>query len=222
MLVVALGGPGCERKAIPPRLPTEPGGQATAGSTDDARALLEGGRLVFEDDFERESLGDHWTTKDHVWGIVGGAVHTADARNAGLWLDIELPERARISFDARSEPRTGGKPFEGDLKCEVFAERPEHQGGYILINGGWNNQLDVIARKDEHGADRKAQPAAPVEPSRIYRWTIVRDGAAIDWYRDDQRLMRYEDPEPVKGHFFGFNDWEANVFFDNLRVYALD
>lgn len=207
---------GCERKAIPARVALEPSAAAAPDP------LLEGGRLVFEDDFDRAVLGESWTTTHDGWRVVGGEIHSTQARNEGLWLTVELPTEARIEFDARSEPLPGGAPFPGDLKCEVFAERPEHQAGYLVINGGWNNQLDVIARQDEHGADRAAQAARAVEPSRTYRWAVVRKGATLSWFRDGALVMRYEDAQPIAGHYFGFNNWEASVFFDHLRVFSLE
>ncbi len=219
---------GCEKKAIPPRAPaTGPATQAGGAAADerpavDPRTLLEGGELVFEDDFERATFGDAWKTDHAGWVIEGGWAHSTRARNDGLWLTRELPDETRVEFDARSEPLPGGKPFPGDLKAEIFAERPEHEAGYILVNGGWTNRLDIIARQDEHGDDRKEQAAAKVEPSKTYRWAIARAGDTVYWFRDGQLHMSYQDANPVRGNYFGFNNWEANVYFDNLKVYALE
>ena len=33
--------------------------------------------------------------------------------------------------------------------------------------------------------------------------------------------LTYPDTEPLTGRFFGFNNWEAKVTFDNLAVYDL-
>ncbi|MGM0575704.1 MAG: hypothetical protein ACQEXJ_08250 [Myxococcota bacterium] len=210
----------CERKAIPPRTSTTAGGAGTA--EEDPSALLEGGTLVFSDDFEREDLGDDWTTEHEGWRIVDGELGSTAAENEGLWLADELPEHARIEFDARSLPLPGGKPFPGDIKAEVFAEEPEHEGGYVIINGGWNNRLDVIARKDEHGTDRRERPAAEVEPGKTYRWAIARRDGTLYWFRDGELQMRYPDANPVRGRYFGFNNWRTNVRYDDLAVYRLD
>ncbi|MGZ3458496.1 MAG: hypothetical protein ACXU86_08310, partial [Archangium sp.] len=35
---------------------------------------------------------------------------------------------------------------------EIFGDGSDHASGYVLIHGGWNNSLSIIARLDEHGA----------------------------------------------------------------------
>lgn len=221
-IIVLSVGPmtgGCEKKEIPPRTSTATG---PAEQPDDPKRLLEGGELVFSDDFERSDLGEHWTTDHPGWRIVDGEVGSTEAKNEGLWLTEHLPERVRIEFDARSLPLEGNRPFPGDLKCEVFAEEPAHEAGYVIINGGWANRLDVIARRDEHGADRKERPAARVEPDRTYRWAVARVDGTLYWFRDGELQMLYEDADPVRGPYFGFNNWETNVRYDDLKIYRLD
>jgi hypothetical protein len=202
--------PGCEKRALPPKNDPSP------------RAHLVGGTLVFSDDFERIELGDSWRTKHPGWTLKDGALNDTNAKNAGVWLTQPLPDRVRVEFTARSEALTDGKPFPGDLKCEIFATQPEHQTGYILINGGWSNRLDVIARLDEHGEDRLTRDSSRVEPSVAYRWAIVRVDDSVQWFRDGKLVLSFPDADPVQGHYFGFNNWASNAFYDDLAVYALD
>ncbi len=212
--------PGCERKAIPAR------GVAAAASEAKVTApaaLLTGGTEVFRDDFERAELGSSWRSDHKDWRLDQGWLRSSAVDNAGVWLVRELPERARIEFDAKSMPMPDGKPFPGDIKCEVFATELAHQAGYVIINGGWQNRLDVVARLDEHGVDRKERPAAQVVPDRVYRWAIARDEAGtLHWFRDGVLQMSYPDAAPVPGRHFGFNNWRTNVAFDNLAVFRLD
>lgn len=208
----------CQVKDIPPRTASP---AATALQDGPPAALRSGGRLVLEDRFDGERLADHWQTKHTGWVVKHGAAHSTRARNEGLWLTILLPASTRIEFDAWSEASGPPGSFAGDLKCEVFAEQPTHEAGYVLINGGWNNQLDVIARLDEHGRDRAEKPAAPVEPGTRYRWTIMRYEGEIYWYRDDVLLMTYPDASPLQGRHFGFNNWESHAYFDNLTIFDI-
>jgi len=203
---------GCQKKAIPPR---------TAPPSDPMQHL-QGGKLVFEETFSGTGFSKSWNIiQGGDWSIVDGWAHSKKARNKGLWLaGFQLPDRVRIEFDIRSEPR-GKKRFEGDTKCEVFATEPAHEKGYILVNGGWNNQLDIIARLDEHGKDRKERAARPVEASKTYRWAVVRTDDTLYWFRDGALFMFYQDAQPVKGKYFGFNNWEAHLYVDNLKVFQL-
>lgn len=179
-----------------------------------AREGLTGGVLVFEDDFEREALGERWQDRSGHWRIRDGRLTVQGDRNEGVWLDFSLPERVRIEFDARATSD------EGDLKCEVFASEPRHQAGYIVILGGWHNTVSVIARLDEHGEDRLESPAR-AEKGRLHRFTLVRVSDTLRWYLDGTLVLEYHDEDPLRGRYFGFNDWNAPVEFDNLKIYQL-
>ncbi len=179
-----------------------------------AREGLEGGVLVFEDDFERNALGDRWLNRSGKWTIRDGRLAVRGDRNEGVWLDFPLPDRVRIEFDARA------LSDEGDLKCEVFASEPRHQAGYVVILGGWHNTVSVIARLDEHGQDR-LESSARAEKGRWHHFVLVRVSDSLRWYLDGELVLDYHDEDPLSGRYFGFNDWNAPVEFDNLKIYQL-
>lgn len=177
-------------------------------------------RLVFEDDFEREDVGDAWRAQGEAWSIDEGWLTVEGARNDALWLKTKLPARVRIEFDAMSLSE------EGDLKFEVFGDGYSHESGYIGIFGGWDNRLNIIARLDEHGEDRLiGAEGQRVEPERTYRFRIERTDHILRWYVDDALFIAYEDQEPLVHEddhaYFAFNDWDAPLRFDNVRVYEL-
>ncbi len=178
---------------------------------------LKEGTLIFSDDFERKSLGPDWIVNDtEHWRITDGWVHGQDAMNKGLWLNHDLPRKARIEFDARSESP------EGDLKCEVFAMAPEHQGGYIIIFGGWKNTINAIARLDEHGKDRRQTSTPKVVKGQSHHFTIVRSGNQLDWFIDNKPVLSFHDSDPIRGNYFGFNNWKVPNYYDNLKIYSLE
>jgi len=175
---------------------------------------LTGGTLVFQDDFQRDALGDDWLARSGKWRIVDGALHVQGDQNEGAWLNRPLPERVRIEFDARSESP------DGDLKFEVFCQEQRHQTGYIAILGGWKNTVSIIARLDEHGEDRK-EADATVQIGKVHHFTAVRTDDTLRWYVDGQFVLQYKDPAPIKGVYFGFNNWASRAFYDNLKIYQL-
>ena len=183
---------------------------------------LEGGKLVFEDDFERSGLGADWKVA-HAgeWDIEGGRlrankVEVYGDRNKGVWLLRKLPEKARIEFEAEVISS------KGDVKCEVFAEAPKHETGYSLIFGGWNNTINTIARKGEHEPARMVQiPHQPVQSRKRYRWAVVRNDNVVRWYVDGAYFLGYDDAAAVRGPYFGFNNWLSDVRFDNVQIYDL-
>jgi hypothetical protein len=191
------------------------------------------------------STGGHWRT-------VGGQLLSPGVKNNPLWLKAKLPQNVAVEFDARSQSP------EGDIKVEIFGDGSDHASGYVLIHGGWNNSLSIIARLDEHGpsvtqlqqeanrvaAEKKLGSAGlketgvfqphtrmrveqnpyPVQIGRTYHWRIERRGSVISWSIDGQPFMQFDDPFPLVGEKhdrFAFSSWEAQLYFDNLKVEAL-
>jgi hypothetical protein len=203
---------------------------AIVGLSHRPTAPVAGGTLVYEDDFERAEAGkDYFQGAPDAgwaagtWTLKDGRLHAEKIHNAALWLQVKLPKRVRIEFDARAETAAG------DLKCEVFGDGRNHQSGYILIHGGWHNSINTIARRDEHGEDRKEDNRCPtpnnrkrcVEPGVDYHWAVERTDHVLRWYLDGVLFLTYPDANPVEGEHFAFNNWEARVSFDNLRIYDL-
>ena len=200
--------PGCKKRPRTRALPAEAG--------------LSGGKLLFEDDFEK-GLGK-WEPEGSNWKVVQGRLYTGDApnENKGVWLSTPaLPPNVRIEFTATSVK--GNNPaFEGDIKCEFGGEAKEHAAGYIVIFGGWKNTLSSIAKKDEHGEGRLVVDGARrVEEGRTYAFAVVRLGDQIKWYLDGELFLTARDAEPLAGGAFGFNNWNSRVYFDNVRVFSL-
>ena len=176
-------------------------------------------KLVFQDDFNRAQLGPDYKFQGGDWQIKDDAVHSTKALNKCLWLQKPLPADAVVELEAASmSPR-------GDVKFTVFADGAEHETGYTLILGGWFNTISVIARSDEHGADRKErQHKGAVTPGRRHKFEMRRIGGRIDWFVDGAAYLSYDDPKPFRGaghDRFAFCNWESPVFFDNLRVYEI-
>ena len=182
-------------------------------------------REPFADGFERTVLGPDYRDTGPGYAVVGGALSAHGAHNHPLWLRKKLPHDVRIEFDAWStEPR-------GDIKVEVFGDGHSYDPdggrymatGYEVIFGGWYNAKSIIARLDEHGTDMVQRAEPKVVPGQHYHWKIERKRNVITWFVDDMTtpFLTFVDPEPLRGegnHYFGFNDWEAEVWFDDLRI----
>jgi hypothetical protein len=186
---------------------------------------------------DRGNLGPNWVQiKTSAWKVANGKLCVQNAHNHGIWLNRTLPVNARIEFEAT--PYTD----EGDLKAEVWGDGVSYATGssytnatsYLTILGGWKNTLQVLARLNEHGTDRKEikidkdsddQRQHPVHEGQTYRFKIERtDGKTIRWSVDGVDFFTWSDPSPLAGQghdHFGFNEWEAKVCFDNVKVTPL-
>ena len=62
-------------------------------------------------------------------------------------------------------------------------------------------------------------------PGQLYRFKVERtDGKTVRWFVDDIEFLSLADTQPLAGaghDHFGFNDWDAKVCFDNVRVTPL-
>ena len=180
---------------------------------------------TFEDRFERGRLGPDWLDTGGDYSLVDGHLRVRGARNHPLWLRRPLPRDVRIEFRGRSQSP------DGDIKVEVFGdgrsfatEDSYTATSYVLVFGGWRNTLNVLARMDEHGDDRLVRRAPSVVPGRWYRFEVERVGAKISWWIDGAPMHELDDAEPLEGQgheHFAFNDWDAELWFDDLVVRAL-
>ncbi|HZY02471.1 MAG TPA: hypothetical protein VFF02_03165 [Anaeromyxobacteraceae bacterium] len=176
----------------------------------------------YHDDFQRERIGPDWFAAGGQWRIRDGELWSPGVKNNPLWLRMRLPRDAAVEFDARSE--TGAGPRAGDIKFEIFGNGRDHASGYVCIFGGWGNQISVIARLDEHGADRRERRDVKVVPGRSYHMRVERAGRELRWLVDGELFLTFDDPRPLEGRGhdrFGFSSWQADVFFDNLRIRPL-
>lgn len=200
--------------------------------------------LPFRDDYSNPAtVAENYFSTGGLWRAVEGALLSPGVKNNPLWLEASLPNDVAVEFDVKSMSP------EGDIKVEIFGDGTDHASGYVLIHGGWNNSISIIARLDEHAPSFttiQAQAAGQdpvaaglyrsdsrvrvegspfkVEIGRQYHWRIERRGKVISWFIDGQPFMRFEDPLPLtgKGHDrFAFSSWEAQLYFDNLTVTAL-
>lgn len=183
------------------------------------------GRQLYADDFNREALGDDWNPTGDGARIEDGHLVIDGVKNHPLWLRTPLPDDVRIEFDTWTDDE------EGDIKVEVAGDGHASTtsanyvaSGYVLVFGGWNNRLNVLARQNEHGADRVSAGEPNVKPGRRYHFTIIRKGSELVWDVDGRELLRLDDPKPLRGdahRHFAFSGWESEVVFDNLVISSL-
>jgi hypothetical protein len=180
------------------------------------------GGPVFEDRFDRDRVGPSWWSTGGPWRIRDGELWGSGTRNNPLWLSLPLPDDVAVEFTARSETATGTRP--GDVKVEIFGNGRDAASGYVLVLGGWGNAVSAIVRGDEHGPDRVERGDLRVEPGRTYRMRVERRGSVLRWLVDGEEILAYDDPRPLAGpghDRFAFSSFDADLFFDDLRVTPL-
>jgi len=178
----------------------------------------------FTDAFDQATLPSWWHDTGGNYAVREGQLVAQNAYNHPLWLRKRLPKDVTIELDVQSRSAAG------DIKLELFGDGesfdPDRGGyvssGYVLIFGGWHNSLSVICRNNEHDEGRKsARTDRPVQPGQTYHFQVTRKQGLVDWRIDGAPFLSWTDPEPLSGaghEFLAFNDWEAEVHYDNLSV----
>jgi hypothetical protein len=205
---------------------------AESGTSVPSRALFADGSPA-----PSAKLGPNWyQSKTSAWSVENGRLCGRGARNHGVWLRKPIPINARIEFDAISSSA------EGDIKAELWGDGQSAATGqsytdatsYLAILGGWKNTVHVLARLNEHGADRKELKVDkdsddarqhPVSVGQAYRFKIERiDGKTLRWSVNGVEYMNWADADALAGighDHFGFNNWEVKVCYDNVKVTPL-
>jgi hypothetical protein len=225
-------GPAPKPAAVVPPVAPRPHPEASAAVRTSRPAIT----APFEDKFDRADLGPDWSALSPAWKIVNGRLCARGARNRGVWLLRKLPVNARIEFEAYAEAA------DGDLKAELWGDGESgatsatynNATSYLTILGGWKNTKHVLARLDEHGQDRLEldvdktsddERQRPVEVGQPYHFKIERaDGKTVSWSVNGLVYFELDDPSPLAGaghEHLGFNDWDAPVCFENLKVTPL-
>lgn len=179
---------------------------------------------LFSDSFDRGELGPDWrvTAPPGVYRLVDGELVVRGARNHPAWLARELPRDAVIEVDVRSMSNDGDIKVEAWGDGKSFATELEYtSSGYVFIHGGWKNRVTALCRLEEHGHDRQQRQDRPVMPGKKYHYMISRKGRSVKWFIDGELALQLEDPAPLEGPghaYFGFDDWETELRFDNLVI----
>lgn len=221
-------------------VPVVLGGLATGCKVKDPPPVTE----TWTDEFERDRIGSDYYKTGGGYEIVDGALKTSGSYNHPLWLRKTLPRDVRVEFDCWSNSP------DGDIKVEIFGDGMSHARnkgsynatGYVLIMGGWSNTKSIIARGDEHARNMPERKDVKVELGKRYRWIIERRDKKLTWWIHDagddeandqaregpgdraKPFLERIDPAPFHGsghQYFGFNNWESDSYFDNLRITPL-
>jgi len=178
-------------------------------------------QLPYVQDFSEGSVVEkHFASVGGYWRVVKGELLAPGVKYNPAWLLAKLPDDVAIEFTVRSEYP------EGDIRVELFGDGTDPGSGYVLVHGGWNNSLSVLARKDVNApslqtlqqqaaraADRMGLPSADLVKTGILKEdTPVRvenrmpvQGRRVYHYRIERRgtLLRWNiDGQP----FLELND----------------
>jgi Domain of unknown function (DUF6250) len=206
------------------------------------------GAVLFKDDF-REGLG-HWQIETERPGKIRADRGTLDVdvpAGATLWFRNELKGPIAIEFDATAIAAGGRNDRVSDLNCfwmarnsddvaPVFARKRSGRFAdyndlltYYLGLGGNNNTTTRFRR---YVGDPVQRPLLPehdlasrdvlLTGNRTQTITIVANGPQVEYWRNGQRLIRFNDAAPYTRGWFAFRTTQSHLRIEKFRVYALN
>jgi hypothetical protein len=190
-------------------------------------------RVPYQQDFSDPGVVERdFFSMGGYWRVVSGQLLGPQVKNNPLWLQARLPDDVAVEFDVRSEFP------EGDIRVELFGDGTDPGSGYVLIHGGWNNTMSVLARRDVNAPSltsttvfkedtrvRVTSTTFPVQVGRTYHWRVERRGTVLRWSIDGRPFLELNDPFPFKGYGhdrLGLSGFDSSISFDNLRVLPVD
>lgn len=187
---------------------------------------------------------DHWSVEQMPGGRVvtrGDALIIEDAAGCTAWLRQPLRAPVEVSYEVTVVSRGGPQDRVSDVNCFWMASDPTRPGKmpaprsgkfaeynslqtYYVGMGGNNNTTTRFRRYAGDGA----KPLLPeydlsakqflLEPNRTYRIRLVaRDGVAEFW-RDDEKIFSFRDPQPLTQGWFAIRTVKSHLEIRRLQI----
>ncbi|MDW5288281.1 DUF6250 domain-containing protein [Formosa sp. PL04] len=205
--------------------------------------------LIFEENFD--SGITNWVveqTPDGTVETIDSKLEIDDVSGCTVWLDKKFEGPIMIEYDVFLIQDGGLNDRVSDLNCFWMATDPKNptnlfadsdkRGGkfsnydalklYYMGVGGNENKTTRFRRYVGNG-ERPLLPQFDLsdaefmlEPNKAYHIKIVAYGGTIQYFRDNQLLVDFEDTDPYTSGYFGFRTVKNHMTVDNFKVYQLE
>ena len=204
--------------------------------------------LIFEDNFDSDL--SNWKVEQTPKGTVDinkSKLEIDDVSGCTVWLKERFEGSILIEYDVFLIQDNGPNDRVSDLNCFWMATDPENpsnlfansdqRGGkfsnydslklYYMGVGGNDNKTTRFRRYVGNG-ERPLRPEHDLsaekfmlEPNTPYHIKIVAHAGTIQYYRNDQLLVNFEDSDPYTSGYFGLRTVKNHMTVDNFKVYQL-
>ncbi len=178
-------------------------------------------KLVFEDRFERETLGNEWEALEGVWTIQDGQMVSV-SQGALVMPARTFPGLQKIEFEATAPASAAVRGRVSDLSpvLHAAAQNPL-RSGYFLQFGGQLNRRNALLRLGD-AVDERTEPL--IQPGRVHHLVAEFDGRCVRLTADGVVALEYAEPAPLLGP--GHDRLGVYIFtgarIDNVRVYEAE
>jgi len=200
------------------------------------------GEVLFSDDFSGDL--SNWLAEGRQPEIIGGRMNLDTPVGTTLWLKPWLQGNVMIEYDVTVVDNGGPNDRVSDLNCfwmvtdpchpeNLFAaseqragvfERYHNLNLYYVGYGGNTNTTTRFRRYNNGNRELLGEYAdGPhlITPNYKYHIQLIRCGNIVEYWRDGERLFRYEDPRPYNRGHFGLRTVQNHLMMENFRVVHL-
>ena len=176
-------------------------------------------RLVFSDDFERDSPGDSWKVISGNWKVKNGKLISSESGGGKIVLLKRIEGFHRLEFDAVSN---AGRPCDLSPFIHSNTDQTSSSGstpGYLFQFGASGNTINIF-RRDGDRTDC-ATVSRLIQRGKVHKIVAEFDGVTLQLVVDGIPILQYREQIPLlgKGHdMVGFYIHGSGAI-DNVRVY---
>lgn len=190
-----------------------------------------------------------WAVEQMPGGTVkvrGNALEIEDQAGCTLWWREKLTAPVVISYKVTAISRGGPQDRVSDVNCfwmandtrspaAPFAAANTRSGRFkdyeslltYYVGYGGNNNSTTRFRRYDGTADRPLRPehdlSAPrflLEPNRAYRIRLVARAGTAEFWRDDERVFTFRDPQTLTAGWFAIRTVRSHLLIEELRIEA--
>ncbi len=197
------------------------------------------GDVLFRDNFSGGL--SNWSAEGGRPQLTQGEMELDTPVGSTVWFKPELSGDVLIEYDVTVLRIGGANDRVSDLNCfwmatdpahpdNLFAAGAEREGVFKNYDGlnlyyvGYGGNTNTTTRfRRYHAGEREmlgeyTDPAHLIIPNHTYHIQLVVCSGVVEYYRDGERLFRYEDPEPYRRGHFGLRTVQNHLTMDNFRV----
>jgi WD40 repeat protein/tRNA A-37 threonylcarbamoyl transferase component Bud32 len=187
--------------------------------------------VLFEDDFERQKLGDDWSIVNGSWtiengvarGVLGRETGISSAYAATIAARPKLPENVEISYDLRSG---AGICFEtklvGRIDREWLIAAHVSRSGLFYNRGEKGFAVLILPAESVFQEVARKQDDFTLAPDRSYRIRTVRNDGRLRMFVDETLVLEAEVPDGIvtnKLQLHGVHGARGDqVYIDNVQI----
>lgn len=200
--------------------------------------------LLFEDDFERTSIGNNWIIERDSADLPGvyvkdGRLYLESHDGITVWYKEKLKGNIRIEYDRRVVMEEGKHDRLSDLNQFWMATDPgnrmfSRKGGfreydslqmYYCGFGGNYNSTTRLRRYDGRGKQELVgeytDSSHLLTANKTYHIEITcREGISV-FRVDGELFFDYTDKYPFSEGWFGWRSTRSRQWIDNLRIWSI-